>query len=171
MIQFKENIQIDIRREGWTNPISQDPSSYHWASNKYNCSRLAFQSQRQKVQCWSNQKFCITVSMQKISSIHKLIQQILGPHEMIIPIFEQTHPKIIETTFGFAEFALACKKSVHSINSFLRYSQFQSPVSRLVTPISDHPTQKFHNQLLIYVNLQQHAKKSCYSIDLFWRYG
>ena len=28
------------------------------------------------------QNFCITVSMQKISSIHKLIQQILGSHEL-----------------------------------------------------------------------------------------
>ena len=26
--------------------------------------------------------YCITVSMQKISSIHKLIQQILGSHEL-----------------------------------------------------------------------------------------
>ena len=26
--------------------------------------------------------YCITVSMQKVSSIHKLIQQILGPHEL-----------------------------------------------------------------------------------------
>ena len=26
--------------------------------------------------------YCITVSMQKISSIHKLIQQILGPHKL-----------------------------------------------------------------------------------------
>ena len=28
------------------------------------------------------QNYCITVSMQKISSIHKLIQQILGSHEL-----------------------------------------------------------------------------------------
>ena len=26
--------------------------------------------------------YCITVSMQKVSSIHKLIQQILGSHEL-----------------------------------------------------------------------------------------
>ena len=29
--------------------------------------------------------YCITVSMQKISSIHKLIQQILGSHELNDP--------------------------------------------------------------------------------------
>ena len=69
--------------------------------------------------------YCITVSMQKISSIHKLVRQILGSHELItMPIFDQTQPKIIEITFSFPEFASVCKKSVHSINSFLRYSQF-----------------------------------------------
>ena len=29
-----------------------------------------------------NKSYCITVSMQKISLIHKLIQQILGSHEL-----------------------------------------------------------------------------------------
>ena len=41
--------------------------------------------------------YCITVSMQNISSIHKLIQQILRPHELNDrAIFDQAHPKIIE---------------------------------------------------------------------------
>ena len=67
----------------------------------------------------------ITVSMQKASSIHKLIQEILGSHELNdYTHFDQAHPKIIEITFCFPEFAPPCKKSVHFINSFLRYSQF-----------------------------------------------
>ena len=66
--------------------------------------------------------YCITVSMQKISSIHKLIRQILRLNETT-PIFNKIHPKIVETTFCFLEFATPCKKSVHSINSFLRYIQ------------------------------------------------
>ena len=37
--------------------------------------------------------YCITVSMQKISSIHKLIQQILGSHELTMLIFDQAHSK------------------------------------------------------------------------------
>ena len=45
---------------------------------------------------------------------------------MAIPISERTHLKLIETTFSFIEFVSACKLSVHSIGSFLRYSQFQS---------------------------------------------
>ena len=34
----------DGRREGWTDPISEDPSSYCCGSTKYSCSRLAFKS-------------------------------------------------------------------------------------------------------------------------------
>ena len=43
-----------------------------------------------------NKNYCITVRMQNISSIRKLIlkkQQILGSHEMFRLIFEQDHPK------------------------------------------------------------------------------
>ena len=54
--------------------------------------------------------------MQKISSIQKLILQILGCHELNSHI----HPKIIKITFSFPEFAPACKKSVYAINLFLR---------------------------------------------------
>ena len=80
-IKFQENRQADVRREGWTDPISQDPFSYRQRASKYNCSSLAFKSQK-KVQCWSNKKLFIIFSMQKISSIHQLIQQILGYHEL-----------------------------------------------------------------------------------------
>ena len=75
-----------------------------------------------------------------------------------MPISDHAHPKIIEITFSFPEFAPACKISVHSINSFLRYSQSQSPVTRLVMPILTMSIQKFFDQLLIYVKLYQHAK-------------
>ena len=82
---------------------------------------------------------------------------------MTMPIFDQANPKIIETTFCFPEFAKPCKKSVHSIYSFLRYSQFLSPVTRLAMPIP-----KFFDQLLIYVKLYQNAKN--HAINLLWRY-
>ena len=77
---------------------------------------------------------------------------------MATPISDHVHPKIIEITLSFPEFAPACKKSVHSINSFLRYSQFQSPMTRLTTPFFDHVHPKIFDQLLIYVNLYEHAK-------------
>ena len=66
----------------------------------------------------------LSASMQKISSIYKLIQ-ILGSNVLRSPrLFSPCPPKITEITFSFPEFPTACKKSVHSINSFLRYSQF-----------------------------------------------
>ena len=87
---------------------------------------------------------CITVSMQKISSVHNLIlkvRQILGSHELNGHThFDHAHPQIIESTFSFLEFAPACKKSFHSIYSILRYSQFLSPVTSLATPVFEHPT-------------------------------
>ena len=57
-------------------------------------------------------------------------------------IFDHAHPKIIEITFSFPDVVPACKKSVDSICSFLRYSQFWSPVTRLDTPNFDHANPK-----------------------------
>ena len=55
--------------------------SYHYGSNKYNCSRLTFET----YDVGLTKNYCMTVSMQKISSIHKLIlmiHQILGSHKL-----------------------------------------------------------------------------------------
>ena len=57
-------------------------------------------------------------------------------------IFDDAQIKIIESTFNFPEFVPAWKKSVYSICSFLRYSQFWIPVTRLATPIFHHAQQK-----------------------------
>ena len=84
------------------------------------------------------------------------------------PFLTMHTPKKSEITFSFPEVAPACKKSVHSICSFLRYSQFWSTMTRLATPISDHAHPNIFDQLLIYVNLYQRVKNL---IDLFWRYG
>ena len=72
---------------------------------------------------------------------HQLIQQILRSHKLHGHI-HHIHPNINEITFNFPEFVPACQKSVHSINSFLRYSRFQSPATRLTIPISDHAQSK-----------------------------
>ena len=66
--------------------------------------------------------YCITINMQKISSIHKSslkIQQIFGSHE----IKDHACPKNIEGTFSFPEFEVSCKKSVYSTCSTFRHSQ------------------------------------------------
>ena len=60
-------------------------------------------------------------------------------------LFLVIHPK----------FPPACKKTLYSI---LRYSQFQSPVTKLRMP-----TQIYFDQLFIYVNLYQRAKNQAIS--------
>ena len=85
MIKFQENTQTDVRREGWTNHISQDLSSYCQgvASTTAVDWHLKVKNKKSNVALIKN--YCITVSMQKFSSIHKLIQQILGSHELNDP--------------------------------------------------------------------------------------
>ena len=92
--------------------------------NKYSfIGPAAFKSQRYRVGYQSNQKYYITIRIQKISSIHKFnlqIQQILRSHELKGHVY----PKIIEATFSFPEFVASCKKSAYSNSSFLGYIQF-----------------------------------------------
>ena len=80
--------------------------------------------------------------MQKISSFHQFtleIEQILEPRDQkTMPIFDQNLPKNIKVTFDFSEFLSTQQKSVYSNNSFLRYSQFESPDTRATKPIFDH---------------------------------
>ena len=66
---------------------------------------------------------------------------------MAMTIFNHTHPTIIEVTFSFSEFVSAFKKLVYSINSFLTSNQFQSPVTRVATPIFDHACSKLKTNL------------------------
>ena len=157
MIKFQENTQTDARREGWA-----DPHRIFLATTRRLTTAVDWHL---KVK---NKSYCITDSMQKISSIHKLIQQILGSHELNDHIhFWPAHPKTTEITFSFPEFAPACKKSVHSINSFLRYSHIESDR----VPWPDCPksfltmrTQNFFDQFLIDLNLYQHAKNQVISL-------
>ena len=66
--------------------------------------------------------------MQKISSFNQFIleiEQILESRDRKATyIIDNHYPKIIKTTFSFSEFSSTHQKSVYSINSFLRYSQF-----------------------------------------------
>ena len=61
-----------------------------------------------------------------------------------MPISDHAHSKTIEITLSFPEFAPQRKISVHSIKSFLRYSQFLGPVS--CDPFSTMFTPKFFEQ-------------------------
>ena len=59
---------------------------------------------------------------------------------MTTPIFDNSHPKIIEITFSFPEFALAYNKPVYSICSFI--TEIQSNLE-LPFPSVAMPNQKY----------------------------
>ena len=73
MIQFQENTQADGRREGWTDPISQDPSAYR-RGGLTSTTAVDWHLKVKDIDCdvCQTKHYCITVSMQKISSIHTL---------------------------------------------------------------------------------------------------
>ena len=62
-------------------------------------------------------------------------------------------------TFSIPKFAPSCKKSAYSIDSFLRYVQ-----SVLESCDQTGHTQLLFYQLLIYLNLHQHAKNQAISL-------
>ena len=89
-----------------------------------------------------------------------MIQQILEFHHLkVAPILDHLdycHPKITKITFRFPEFVLKQQQLVNFINFIQRYSQFQTPAItyyHLTTPM-------LFNELLISINLYQHAKKT-----------
>ena len=68
--------------------------------------------------------YCITVSMQKISSIHKLIDFRASWTKWPLPFLTRPTQKIIGILFAFLNLHHLAKNQFCSINSFLRYSQF-----------------------------------------------
>ena len=78
---------------------------------------------------------------------------------MTTPIFDQAHPKTIETAFCFPKFAPPRKK----IRSFHQFILEIQPILESHDQ-TNHPhfwpsqCKKFFDQLLIYLNLYQHAK-------------
>ena len=90
---------------------------------------------------------------------------------MTTPIFDQAHPKIIEITFCFPEFAPPCKKSVHSINSFLRYSQF-SQIWDLCRNIANNIHFSYRtNSVKINDKIFQYIKKKTCFCSIFLIFG
>ena len=82
------------------------------------------------------------------------IQQIFGSHELKDHgYFDHAHSEIIHSTFSSPEFAPPFKRFIPSVHSWDRID------FRVPWPDWPHNTQKFFNQLLILVNLHQHAKK------------
>ena len=104
--------------------------------------------------------YCITVSIQKISSIHNLIQQILESHEL--NDHSQFWPGPPKNHWNNFLLSWICT-TMQKISSFHQFILEIQPI--LVSRDQDWPNtflatriQKFFDQLLIYVNLYQHAK-------------
>ena len=103
----------------------------------------------------------ICINMQKISWFTLFLLQIQSilepspkrPHSFLTMLT----PKIFNS-FNLCESVPACKNSVVSICLFLRYSKFQSPETRLDTPIFDYALPKIIDQILIFLTLYQHKK-------------
>ena len=72
---------------------------------------------------------------------------------MTISIFDHAHPKNVQLSFNLRESVPACKNPVVSTCLFLRYSKFQSPETRLATPIFDYALPKIITQVLIFLTL------------------
>ena len=111
--------------------------------------------------------YCITVNMLKISSIHKLIQQILGSHELNGPILITSTQKSLKLLSAFLNLHQHAKyqftPSTHSrdtVNFKVMWPGWPHPSLIMPSP-------KFFDQLLIYVNLCQHVKNQAISLTCF----
>ena len=103
--------------------------------------------------------YCITVSMQKINSIHKLIQQILGYHELN----DHAHFWPGQSKSHWNNFLLSWICTImQKISSFNRFILEIQPI--LESCVQTGHTQKIFDQLLIYVNLYKHAKNQANSL-------
>ena len=78
-----------------------------------------------------------------------------------MPIFDHAHPTTI--TLSFLEFVSANKKSVYSINSFLSYSQFKSPMTRMATHIFPHNHPNIFQSTFNFHESVSYAKKQAIS--------
>ena len=82
-------------------------------------------------------------------------------------ISDRTYLPKNESTLSFPEFLPARKKPVYSICSFLIYSQFWSPVTRLATPIFDNAHPKKIWSAFNFCESVSTYKKSGYFIYFF----
>ena len=81
MIQFQENTRMSGGMDGQTLFHGILPATARGLASKTAINwHLKVKNTEYNVGLTKN--YCITVSMQKISSIHKLIQQISGSHEL-----------------------------------------------------------------------------------------
>ena len=115
MVQFKENTQMSGTKDRQTLFHGILPATTRGLARETAINwHLKIKNIEYNVGLTNN--YYITVSMQKASSIHKLIREILRSHELNdYTHFDQTHPKSIEITFCFPDQAkVQFISSIHS---------------------------------------------------------
>ena len=117
------------------------------------------------MQCWSNKNYCITVSMQEISSIHKLIQQISGYHKLN----DHAHFWLGPPKNHWNNFLLSSICTTMQKNQFIPSIQ-ESHDQTGHTHFWPHQSKIFWSTFNL-CEFVSSCKKSGYFIDLFWRYG
>ena len=84
---------------------------------------------------------------------------------LYVPLFDGA--PIIEVTLSFAEFILKQQKPVYSIDLFVSMANFKFPQPEWTHPFMTTPISIFCNQLLISINLNQHANEKDFFTILF----
>ena len=97
------------------------------------------------------------ISVSSISSFLDTVSFRVPSRNWPLPFLTMLTPNF-QSSFNLCEFMPACKKSVNPINSFWRYSHFRVHRPDWSHPLFTMPNQKMFDQLLIFVNLYQHAK-------------
>ena len=139
-------------------------------NKKYNCSGpLAFKSQ--KVEYQSNQKLPHHYqheNNQPNSYIHSEVQQILGSYELKSHCHFWQGP--LKNDWINLQLPWICKR-MQKISLFYLFSFeiFQSPMTRLATPIFDHAHPINFSSAFNFCESVSTCKKSVYSISSFFR--
>ena len=128
------------------------------------------------MRCCLIKNYCITVSTQKISSIHKLILQILGSYQLnehahFWPGPPKNHWKnfLLSWIWTTMQKISSFHQFILEIQPILEWPDW--PHSFLATPIIIIRHRKSFWSTFNLCELVSTFKKSGYFIDLFWRYG
>ena len=119
------------------------------------------------------ENYCITVGMQKISSIHKVVKQILGSHVLNGKAYFWPHPpKNHWNNFYLSWFSTTMQK-ISSFHQFILETQsiLESRDQTWSHPFLTMPNSKIFWSTFNLCEFVTTCKKSGYLINLFWKYG
>ena len=89
--------------------------------------------------------------------------------DIVTPFFDHAHPKNFQLPFNLRKNVTACKKSVNSICSFLRYRQFYSPEIRSNTSLFDYAQPKTFKSTFYFCEFVLTPKTPGCFINIFWK--